>query len=244
MSGWKACVLAALLGVAAEAHAATPEKAREAERHYRSGVEAMRAEKWDQAAEEFRAAAAADPDMVLAHYNLGQCRMTQKRYVEAVAAYRNTKEAFTHASHLSDEEREAGERDLQDQIRGLRDNLTLLNTVKDGSAERRAIEIENKIRLLESMRLRGGRPPQMPAEFPLALGSAYFRQANLAEAKAEYEEATRLNPKLGPAHNNLAVINLMTGHPAEAKAALEAAKKSGFPVNPQLEADIKKANSQ
>ena len=241
MSGWKAFLLAALLGVAAEARAAVPEKAREAERHYRSGVEAMRAESWDQAAEEFRAAATADPDMVLAHYNLGQCRMAQKRYVEAVAAYRSTKEAFLHAGHLSEAERAAGERDIQDQLRGLRDNLNLLNLIKDGSAERRAMEIENRIRLLESMRLKGGRPPQMPAEFPLALGSAYFRQEKLAEARTEYEEAVRLNPKLGAAHNNLAVINLLTGHPAEARAALEAARKSGFHVNPQLEADIKSA---
>jgi tetratricopeptide (TPR) repeat protein len=241
MSGWKACVLAVLLGVAVQAAAATPEKAREADRHYRAGVEAMKAESWDEAAEEFRAATAADPDMVLAHYNLGQCRMAQRRYVEATAAYRGTKEAFTRAGNFTATEREAGERDIQDQIRGLRDNLNLLNTVKDGSADRRAMEIENKIRLLESMRMKGGRPPQMPAEFPLALGSAYFRQEKLAEAKAEYEEAVRLNPKLGPAHNNLAVINLLTGHPAEAKAALDAAKKSGFAVNPQLESDIKKA---
>jgi tetratricopeptide (TPR) repeat protein len=241
MSGWKACLLAAMVGLGAAAHAATPEKAREADSHYRAGLEAMRAESWDRAADEFRAATAADPEMVLAYYNLGQCRMAQKRYVEAVAAYQGTKEAFTRAGNQSAEDRERGERDIQDQIRGLRDNMNLLNTVKDGSADRRAMEIENKIRLLESMRMKGGRPPQMPAEFPLALGSAYFRQEKLAEAKAEYEEAVRLNPKLGPAHNNLAVINLMTGHPAEAKAALEAAKKSGFHVNPQLEADIKSA---
>ena len=73
----------------------------EADRHYRAGVEFMQSESWDQAADEFRAALAADPDMVLAHYNLGQCRMAQKRYVEAVAAYRNTKDAFTRMGHLS-----------------------------------------------------------------------------------------------------------------------------------------------
>ena len=83
----------------------------------------------------------------------------------------------------------------------------------------------------------------MPAEFPLALGSAYFRQEKLQEAKAEYEEATRLNPKLGAAHNNLAVIYLLTGLPAEAETELSRAEKSGFAVNPRLKEDIKKAKA-
>jgi tetratricopeptide (TPR) repeat protein len=241
MSGWKACVLVALLGISADAGAAIPEKAREAERHYRAGVEYMQSESWDQAADEFRGALAADPDMVMAHYNLGQCRMAQKRYVEAVAAYSNTKDAFTRMGHLSENDREKGERDRQDEIRGLRDNLTQLHTVKDGSAERRAMEIDSRIRLLESMQFKGNVRPAMPAEFPLALGSAYFRQQKLEEAKAEYQEATKLNPKLGPAHNNLAVIYLMTGQPAQAETELSLAEKSGFPVNPRLKDDIKKA---
>lgn len=244
MSGGKACVLAVVLGLAAQAQAAEVDKARAAERHYRAGVESMKSEAWDQAADEFRAAIAADPDMVLAHYNLGQCRMAQRRYVEAAAAYRNTKDAFVRIGHLSEQDREAGERDRQDEIRGLRDNLTLLNTVKDGSADRRAVEIESRIRLLESMRFKGNQRPEMPAEFPLALGSAYFRQQKLVEAEAEYMEATRLNPKLGAAHNNLAVIYLMTGRPVDAESAIKRAEKSGFPVNAHLKDDIKKANAE
>jgi tetratricopeptide (TPR) repeat protein len=243
MSGWKACVLVAVLGIPADTGAAIPEKAREADRHYRAGVEYMQSESWDQAADEFRAALTADPDMVLAHYNLGQCRMAQKRFVEAVTAYRNTKDAFTRMGHLSEQDREKGERDRQDEIRGLRDNLQQLHTVKDGSAERRSMEIDSRIRLLESMQFKGNVCLAMPAEFPLALGSAYFRQQKLPEAKTEYEEATRLNPKLGAAHNNLAVIYLMTGLPAEAETELSRAEKSGFVVNPRLKEDIKKAKA-
>ena len=243
MSGGKACVLAVLLGLAAQTQAVEVNKARDAERHYRAGVESMKSEAWDQAADEFHAAIAADPEMVLAHYNLGQCRMAQRRYVEAVAAYRNTKDAFTRMGHLSEADRGKGERDRQDEIRGLRDNLNLLNTVKDGSADRRAMEIESRIRLLESMRFKGKERPEMPAEFPLALGSAYFRQQKLAEAEAEYVEAARLNPKLGAAHNNLAVIYLMTGRPVDAESAIKRAEKSGFPVNAHLKEDIKRANA-
>jgi tetratricopeptide (TPR) repeat protein len=244
MSGCKACVLAVVFGLAAQVQAVEADRAREAERHYRAGVESMKSEAWDEAADEFRAAITADPEMVLAHYNLGQCRMAQRRYVEAVAAYRNTKDSFTRMGHLSEEDREKGERDRQDEIRGLRDNLVLLSTVKDGSADRRAIEIESRIRLLESMRSKGNQRPEMPAEFPLALGSAYFRQQKLAEAEAEYVEAAKLNPKLGAAHNNLAVIYLMTGRPVDAEGAIKRAEKSGFPVNAHLKDDIKKANAE
>ncbi|HYU41799.1 MAG TPA: tetratricopeptide repeat protein [Vicinamibacteria bacterium] len=243
MSGCKACVLAVVLGLAAQAQAVEVDKARAAERHYRAGVESMKSEAWDEAAEEFRAAIAADPEMVLAHYNLGQCRMAQRRYVEAVAAYRSTKDAFTRMGHLSEQDREEGERDRQDEIRGLRDNLILLSTIKDGSAGRRVVEIESRIRLLESMRFKGNQRPEMPAEFPLALGSAYFRQQKLAEAEAEYVEAARLNPKLGAAHNNLAVIYLMTDRPVDAESAIKRAEKSGFPVNAHLKEDIEKANA-
>jgi tetratricopeptide (TPR) repeat protein len=240
-SRWVAGLVFVLLAATVRAQGVPADKAREAERHYRAGVEAMKGESWEEAAGEFRAAIAADYGMVLAHYNLGQCRMAQKRYTEAVAAYRATKDAFATMGNLSDKDRGAAERDRQDEIRALRDNLSQLYRLKDGSADRRAMEIENRITLLENMQSRGGRRPPLPAEFPLALGSAYFRQEKLEEARAEYEEAVTLNPKLGPAHNNLAVIHLMTGQPAEAQAALERAKKSGFRVSPQLEADIKKA---
>lgn len=241
MGGSKAFLFVALLGLALSAQAAPPDRASEAVRHYRAGVESMRSEAWDAAADEFRAAIAADPNMALAHYNLGQCRMAQKRYVEAVAAYRNAKEAFTRTAQLSDQDREARERQIQDEIRGLRDNLDQLHMVKDGSAERRTVEIETRIHMLESMRMKNGRAPEIPAEFPLALGSAYFRQQKLDEARTEYREATRLNPNLGAAHNNLAVIELLTGHPREAQTELDLARKSGFRTNPQLESDIKKA---
>ena len=242
MTRSKLCALAWVLAIATQSDAVAADKAR-ADQMYRAGVESMKSEAWEEAAAQFRGAIAADPEMVMAHYNLGQCRMAQKRYVEAATAYRNTKEAFLRMGQLSEVDREKGERDRQDEIRGLRDNLQQLHTVKDGSAERRAMEIDSRIRLLESMQFKGNARPAMPAEFPLALGSAYFRQEKLAEAKAEYEEATKLNPKLGAAHNNLAVIYLLTGLPAEAETELSRAEKSGFPVNPRLKEDVKKARA-
>jgi len=50
------------------------------------------------------------------------------------------------------------------------------------------------------------------------------------------------DPKLGEAHNNLAVYYMLSGRKADAETAVKNAEKAGFKVNPQLKADIKKLN--
>ena len=80
---------------------------------------------------------------------------------------------------------------------------------------------------------------EAPAEVSLALGSAYFRSGNLADAEREYLAALAVNPQLGEAHNNLAVVYLLTGRIGEAEAAVEKAEAAGFRVNSQLKSDIK-----
>ena len=78
----------------------------------------------------------------------------------------------------------------------------------------------------------------------MALGSAYFRLNQLADAEREYKAAIDTNPAFGEAHSNLAVVYYVTGRIAEADAALKAAEKAGFRVNPKLKDDIAAANKQ
>ena len=84
-------------------------------------------------------------------------------------------------------------------------------------------------------------PEQTPAWISLALGSAYFRAGAMADAEREYRAAIGVDPKLGEAHNNLAVVFMLTGRFADAEQEIKAAEKSGFRVNPQLKEDLKKA---
>ena len=58
---------------------------------------------------------------------------------------------------------------------------------------------------------------------------------------AQYRAAIEVDPKLGEAHNNLAVVYLQTGRFPEADVEITAAEKAGFRVNPQLKEDVKKA---
>jgi len=80
-----------------------------------------------------------------------------------------------------------------------------------------------------------------PAEFALALGSAYLRSGSVDEAEKAYREALKLRPKYGEAHNNLAVICIKRGNYEEAHTHVKAAQKAGFKVHPQLVADIETA---
>jgi tetratricopeptide (TPR) repeat protein len=241
----RAVLVFALALVAAVASAAlqAPENARLALVRYKDGVERMRAEQWEEAAEDFKAAFALDPHMVLAAYNLGQCRMVQKRFVEAVAAYTSARAAFEDLSKLSAKERGQRDRARRDEINELRDSLARLPTLKGVNVMAYQTRIEDRIRLLESMEMKGDAPPPVPAEIPLALGSAYFRQEKLEDAERSYREAATLNPRLGAAHNNLAAICLLTGRPDEAEAEVRLAEESGFKVNPRLKDDIARAKS-
>jgi len=80
-----------------------------------------------------------------------------------------------------------------------------------------------------------------PAEVSLALGSAYFRNGNLGDAEREYKAAIAVNPKLGEAHNNLAVVYLLTDRASLAGDEIKVAEKAGFHVNPGLKQQVKEA---
>ena len=80
----------------------------------------------------------------------------------------------------------------------------------------------------------------VPFYVPLALGAAYFRSGQFADAEREYKEAVAANSGSGETHNNLAVLYLTTGRYDEADDEVKAAEKAGFRVNENLKGDIRK----
>lgn len=229
---------------AAGAPAPTADSLKLAYKAYQNGLDLMRAESWDEAAEQFKAATGHDPYMVMAYYNLGQCRMADKRYVEAAAAYKAAQDAYKTMGALSEKEKGRVARERRDEMDEIRDSLRRVDQMKFQNPDQMRIRLEDRLRLLESMEFKNTTLEQpIPAEFRLALGSAYLRQNKLAEAEVEYRAAVEVNPKLGPAHNNLAVICLKTGRPDEAATELGLAEKNGVTVHPGLKADIAKAQA-
>src|SRR6185503_11058412 len=78
----------------------------------------------------------------------------------------------------------------------------------------------------------------VPYFVPMALGAAYFRSGQFADAEREYKTAIDANPASGETHSNLAVLYLMTNRIDQAEQEIKLAEKSGYQVNPGLKDEI------
>jgi tetratricopeptide (TPR) repeat protein len=240
----KPLVLALVL-VASPAFAqfASDQDRREALQHYRNGQEFMSAEQFEKAADEYQKAIDKDKLLTLAHYGLGQANMALKRFASAIQAFTNCRETFRTLHQLQERDRVLVERQRDDEIRELRDSVRRIRSGQIKLSPSIADQIEKRIQDLERQRTSMGGAFQPPPEVSLALGSAYFRNGSMDDAEREWKAAIAVNPKLGEAHNNLAALYAMTGRKADAEAAVKAAEKAGYKVNPRLKDDIKKMST-
>jgi tetratricopeptide (TPR) repeat protein len=218
----------------------------DAMRHLRLGQENMHAEQWAKAEAEFQAAIKLEPSLEMAHYGLGQVYMATKRYPDAVRAYLACRDAFvSNTARRATNDMDA-QRALDDEIRSLEDEKTLLVTGRvTAMTSSGPLDLDRRISDLKARRYHESKAmPDTPAWISIALGSAYFRSGAMPDAEREYLAAIKADPKLGEAHNNLAVVYLLTQRYAEANGEIKAAEKSGFRVNPQLKEDLKKASAR
>lgn len=240
-----AVALTLVLGAATAGAGPVGEVARkQALEHYRAGHGLMLAESWLEAEREFRAAIALDPLLVLAHYSLGQTYMALKSYPEAVKAFTGTIAAHKEMDALRLEDQVQADLRLEDELKELRDGIRQIQgspkLAAMGFRDNMILKLEERVRSLESQKRRGAGSTDIPAEFSLALGSAHFRRGALPEASQHYQDAVKARPRFGEAHNNLAVVYMLTGRLEEAEKAMKAAEKAGFRVNPQFKADLEK----
>ncbi len=223
--------------------AASEESRKEAREHYQAGMEKMRAESFEEAADEFRFAIRLDRLFVPAHYQLGAARMALKQYPEAVEALERCISVYKELTTLQETDRALWEKRLDEEIEALKQSLQVVSRPDSHAVQPQntALRLESRLHDLESQKRRGVTATDVPAEFSLALGSAYLRSGRVPDAEKAYAEAIRVNPKMGEAHNNLAVVYFRTGRLDEAEKELKAAEKSGFAVNPRFKDDLKKA---
>jgi len=213
---------------------------REAVQFYRTGMEFFSAEKFDRAAEEFTKATDKDPLFTLAHYLTVQSYMNLKRYASAIKAFKACLDASRALYDLAQTNRFAVEKQREDDIHEMRESV---NALQASGHQLLANRAEQHLADLEKQRTSLSSGYRAPAEVLLSLGSAYFRNGEPDAAEAEWKAAIDVNPKLGEAHNNLAVIYMTSGRLKEADAEVKAAEKTGFRVNPQFKEDLKKAAS-
>jgi len=243
-----ALLLGALLlaiGSAAEPPTVPANVRRQAFEHYKAGEAALESEHFQQAVEEFEKAISLDPLLVMAHYGLGKAHMALKEYPEAVRAYVACRQAFKDdmASRL---EKDSGwEQRLDSQIRAIEDQIGILNSGRPAQGSSHPIStlnpqyLQQQLDTLRSLRRKSGVTVEpTPPWISVALGGAYFRANALADAEREYKAALEVGPKVGEAHNNLAVIYLLTNRIEDAQREVVLAEGCGFKVPEGLKHDI------
>jgi tetratricopeptide (TPR) repeat protein len=218
----------------------------EALRHYRLGQDSMRSEHYDEAEREFQTASKLDPSLELAPYGLGQVYMATKRFRLAIVAYGKCRDVIHGNAVAAAGDELAYQRRINDSITALEDEMRLYSQPGKNGTSPAAINNQRtlgmRIQALKDAKNRAiGSAEPTPAWLSLALGSAYFRTDAMADAEREYRAAIDVDPKLGEAHSNLAVVCMLSARYAEADTEVKAAEKAGFRVNPQLKEDLKKA---
>ena len=223
--------------------AAAQPGSREAYQQYQRGQEFLSTEQFDRAADAFRAAIKLDTDFTDAHYGLGKAYMGLQRYASAVQAYEHCIEAARRIYSNRERDRAGTDQQITDQIRALRETVAAIRRQKTGNVENQVLQVEARIRELERSKGSMSGPFEPPAEVLLSLGSAHFRNGNAEAAQQNWEQAVKVNSRLGEAWNNLAVSYMRGGRKADAETAVKNAEKNGFKVNPRLKDDIRKMTS-
>jgi tetratricopeptide (TPR) repeat protein len=208
----------------------------------RLGWDYMKAESWDRAAEAFQSAIDFDPTFEMPYYGLGRADMALKKYVAAIAAYVKCRELY---------QARAGQQfaNAQDAQRYRTNRLTEIDElIRQLQSGPQTIQVQDQLRQIQEQRrqiqevISRGNDMSMdstvPAWVSLALGSAYFRAQRLADAEREYKATIDADSKSGEAHNNLAVVYMLTGRLDDSAKELSLAEKSGYKVNPEFKKDL------
>jgi tetratricopeptide (TPR) repeat protein len=209
----------------------------------RLGWDDMKSEAWAKAARSFQNAIDLDPTFEIPYYGLGRANMALKKFVDAISAYERCRDLYRaqagrQFSNAQEAQRYRNDRmiEIDEQIRltqsgpmtiAMQDLLRQLQNVKR--------DLQDSIQRGNSMTI----ATPVPAYVSLALGSAYFRTGRLADAEREYKATIEADSRSGEALSNLAVVYLETERFDLALSSIEAAKKTGFKVNPELEKVIR-----
>jgi tetratricopeptide (TPR) repeat protein len=213
-----------------------------AQTHYKLGWESLRSEAWDAAVKEFQQAIDLYPKFTLAYYGLGKAHMGLRRYPAAAQAFETCKEFYVVRAGEKFSGQFDAQRARQDRMMELQDlSKQFSKGPQTASVQDAQRQIQNAIRQTQSDTERGANvniDASVPAFVSLALGSAYFRAERMADAEREYKAAIDADSSAGEAHNNLAVVYMLTGRFDESTREITAAEKSGFKVNPQFKKDL------
>ena len=211
--------------------------------HARAAWAFMRVEAWPEAAKSFQQAIDIDERFEDAYYGLGQAKMRMKAHGEAIAAYVRCRDIYREYAGRQFTSQQDAQRHRHDRLLEIDELIRQFQTgPQTMTSQDRLRQLQEQRRQIQEYISRGANVTienSVPAFVYLALGSAYFRTEQWADAEREFKAAIAVDPRLGAAFSNLAVLYLQTGRHKEADEAVKSAEKAGFKVHPQLKQDIK-----
>jgi Tfp pilus assembly protein PilF len=237
----------ATIGLAAAAAGAQPLQRTDpnierAQTHYRLGWEALRSEDWAPAVKEFQQAIELHPKFTLAYYGLGKAFMGLRRYPDAAVTFETCRDLFVAKAGEKFSGQFDATRARQDRLMELREiDRQYSQVAQTPQVQDTRRQVQNAMQRTLEATDRGlnlNIEASAPAFVSVALGSAYFRAHRMADAEREYKSAIDADPKAGEAHNNLAVIYMLTERFAESAREVSLAEKAGFRVNPDFKKDL------
>jgi tetratricopeptide (TPR) repeat protein len=224
-------------------------------RRFAAGQKGLLSGEVEAAVEALREAVRQDPLGAVSHYALGQAYLAAKRYPEAVTSFAACRDAFLCLAEEAPADGEAAARrrqreiaELRQTIRGLERDRLVESAMKWremnrdapptlGKSQQLIHELERRLADLEAGRAARG---PVPSAVFQALGHAQFLAGALPAAERAYRAALEVDPRSGDAHNDLAVILMLTGRLEEARREVERAESAGVKVSPRLKEEIRR----
>lgn len=241
----------------------TSERAiRQAMGYSQRGMRALEKGNSARAADDFRRALAQVPELPDAHAGLGHVAMQQRRFEDALVAYRRAQEAYRRFGAERVEMAQNRYSRTLDRLQLVQDQANLVeqeqrraqvrggpigggSSPSEGYLQRQRLLYEQEIAKLQSQTQTApvfeADTSDPPAAYHFYEANALFNLKRNDEAIAAWKLAVERDPAYGVAFNNLAVAYWMTGRLDDAQASLARADQLGFKVNPSFRADLQKA---
>jgi tetratricopeptide (TPR) repeat protein len=241
---YRSCLAALVLVLVVAPVLAQPDGDRaKARTQNRLGWDYMKSEQFENAVKAFQQAVAVDPTFEMPWYGLGRAHLALKQFASATSALTRCRDLYQqHAGRQFTNQQEA-QRYRNDRIVEIDE---MIRQVQSGpmtlQRQDQLRQLQDQKRQLQEIINRGNTvaiDSSVPAWVSLSLGSAYFRSGKLQDAEREFKAASQADRRSGEALSNLAVVYLETERFDQALESIEAAKKTGFKVNPELEKAIR-----
>lgn len=209
----------------------------------RLGWDYMQSEQFENAVKAFQSAVETDPAFEMPWYGLGRAHLALKQFVSASSALERCRALYEQQVGRKFTSQQESQRFRQDRLTEIDEMIRQVQSGPQSLARQDQVrQLQEQRRQIQEYITRGNNMTienAVPAWVSLSLGSSYFRSGKLQDAERAFKAAVDADGRSGEALNNLAVVYLETERFALALSTIEAAKKTGFKVNPELEKAIR-----